>query len=807
MSGADSVIDASRKPFLDVATDISGSLVYLDAGAAEVTQLSLGPAFLLGLGATNVCDLERCQPDDALLPLLACGQAPTSLVVFTTQLLTETHQHVVHLLMVHPHVQRCLLFCSVSELAHAQLDPAISPLGVEAYSDYVAALRQDVAAARAAAGLPVPREDQLQLAVRHLPLHMVAIDSHTFVLPAAGAVASKAVAGGRAAGFGSADAPPDHGADEGAVGGSGGLSLLPHCLADLSRVLGAKLEPFAIGPVSSSIARELAALPQQGHRPGGAADLAGPDSSSTAAAAGAGAAAAAASGSIGLVLIDRCLDLATPCMHAEHVLDAVFASLPRADAVVPAAAAAAGSGAAGQAPRAVLRPADLRVDIPRLAPLAPLTPPQLPPGNPQPTASANQQQPQQQQGSGSSSEPAAAAPAGLAPLCCPLGLSLFHPADRRWLGWLQQLWPKRGKDALLLLRKWLKEALRQERITPGQRSRLSSVVSPAELAGLAQCLMASPEVFLRHTPIVGLALAAAAALATEPPVPSVACTWPAWERLGALERQLLLALPEGSEGAGMLQPMLVEAITSCQQGRLQLGHVLQLLVVVYSLSGDRMPPAPPLYSADEAQLKEALADAMLAAAAAGDAQQQWLVQLECLPAAQHVLHQAVQSGQLSADPAGVRGQLLLVLHDAFQRLRWLAAARGKLRDVRRLMQVDADTGAASACTPLVRQVLTKILLRADNRDLQQPESASLVAGLLSKGLGRLGMFGGMAGPARASISDYQTVLLFVVGGISAAEVREVRAELEEHVYGHKPLVLLGGTSLLSAGDAARLLLS
>lgn len=53
-----------------------------------------------GLGATNVCDLERCQPDDALLPLLACGQAPTSLVVFTTQLLTETHQHVVHLLMV-----------------------------------------------------------------------------------------------------------------------------------------------------------------------------------------------------------------------------------------------------------------------------------------------------------------------------------------------------------------------------------------------------------------------------------------------------------------------------------------------------------------------------------------------------------------------------------------------------------------------------------------------------------------------------------------------------------------------------------
>lgn len=128
-------------------------------------------------------------------------------------------------------------------------------------------------------------------------------------------------------------------------------------------------------------------------------------------------------------------------------------------------------------------------------------------------------------------------------------------------------------------------------------------------------------------------------------------------------------------------------------------------------------------------------------------------------------------------------------------------------------QVQAVVGCEHCCAPAADSltsnymVLRRTCLQADNRDLQQPESASLVAGLLSKGLGRLGMFGGMAGPARASISDYQTVLLFVVGGISAAEVREVRAELEEHVYGHKPLVLLGGTSLLSAGDAARLLLS
>jgi hypothetical protein len=44
----DNVIDAARQPFLDVAADIHGSLVYLDAGASEVAQLSLGRSFLLG---------------------------------------------------------------------------------------------------------------------------------------------------------------------------------------------------------------------------------------------------------------------------------------------------------------------------------------------------------------------------------------------------------------------------------------------------------------------------------------------------------------------------------------------------------------------------------------------------------------------------------------------------------------------------------------------------------------------------------------------------------------------------------------
>jgi hypothetical protein len=70
-------------------------------------------------------------------------------------------------------------------------------------------------------------------------------------------------------------------------------------------------------------------------------------------------------------------------------------------------------------------------------------------------------------------------------------------------------------------------------------------------------------VFLRHQPIIGLALAAAAALSTQQQagasLPGAAAVW---ERLGGYERQLLLALPDGSQGAGMLLPMLQVAIQS-----------------------------------------------------------------------------------------------------------------------------------------------------------------------------------------------------------------------------------------------------
>ncbi|GBF89111.1 hypothetical protein Rsub_01828 [Raphidocelis subcapitata] len=148
----DSLIEAARRPLVDIAPEIAGALVLLDAGAAEVAQLSLGPAFLLARA-------HRKTPRPQVFPSAA----------------------------------RVTICCALSELAHAQ--QAGVELGVEGYREYAGALQQDLAEARAAAGLPPHGEGAPppQISVRHVPLHLAALDAATFVLPAGGAAAGAAM--------------------------------------------------------------------------------------------------------------------------------------------------------------------------------------------------------------------------------------------------------------------------------------------------------------------------------------------------------------------------------------------------------------------------------------------------------------------------------------------------------------------------------------------------------------------------------------------------------------------------------------
>lgn len=101
-----------------------------------------------------------------------------------------------------------------------------------------------------------------------------------------------------AAGFGPAEPP----SEVDGQGSSGGMSLLAHSLAAVAGQMGHRLETYALGPVSTQLAAEVASLPI----PFGVD--AGSKSTPT----------------LGLILVDRSLDLVSPCLHGEHLMDLVI---------------------------------------------------------------------------------------------------------------------------------------------------------------------------------------------------------------------------------------------------------------------------------------------------------------------------------------------------------------------------------------------------------------------------------------------------------------------------------------------------
>jgi hypothetical protein len=72
-------------------------------------------------------------------------------------------------------------------------------------------------------------------------------------------------------------------------------------------------------------------------------------------------------------------------------------------------------------------------------------------------------------------------------------------------------------------------------------------------------LLCVTDIGLRHTSLLGVVCASAAALQGPRPL--------AWGACAALERQLLLALPQDAGGADMLLPLLLDAIEAVAAGK------------------------------------------------------------------------------------------------------------------------------------------------------------------------------------------------------------------------------------------------
>lgn len=130
-------------------------------------------------------------------------------------------------------------------------------------------------------------------------------------------------------------------------------------------------------------------------------------------------------------------------------------------------------------------------------------------------------------------------------------------------------------------------------------------------------------------------------------------------------------------------------------------------------------------------------------------------------------------------------------------LRQLKSYRNGIHDYKRLLvQKGSGHGAPGQYRGLIRHLLTKIL------DKEKPEledlkhvSNSLVGGLLRSGLGRFGL------GTKPHPSDGSILVLFVLGGVAATEVRDVMDVAQS--LGHNSKVVLGSTAFASSSHVLR----
>ncbi|KAF5833671.1 hypothetical protein DUNSADRAFT_9942 [Dunaliella salina] len=754
----------------------------------EVRRAFLELAPDICLGAANVCDAASASHQHALLPSLS-GKCVTTLVIAITQLLSDAHPLILRAVLAHPQVSRVLVLSAVSEHAHACQDGPSGDLGPEAFKEYGAMLQQDVQDMREAnvafarhqqqqashdAASPQP-PNPLSVEVRALPLCICALDRSSFVLPAKGAAAMQARVGGTAAGFArpqtsgsdlAGDGHEDDREDEGQIGegasnngsGSGGLSLLAHELVGLAAQLGMQLETFSVGVVSHQLALEVCNLPSPSPLP---LDLPGRPTPT-----------------LGLVLVDRSLDVATPCMHQENLWEMMLGMLPR-EASTPAASSHLGGGGGPGKRRhrskAAWRPVTPCVELPEAAPLQCPLPAHFDTTQHPHIHSSQQTQEQQQRPHF-------------------YGAEVLCPCDKQAVARLEQVAAKRSKDAAVLVRKWLKQALSTEKLHPNAA--------------------------LRQRSIATLGMACAHAMTGE------GCA--RWEAMASLERQLLqMLLTVGEEGGSSSAVLvLIDALHTAQAGKgsLHVTDVVQLLPFVYSLTPDvqrnsnsrEQVPKGPFSHEDEAQLRLAVLQALKQAMQQQQQQQRGhhCVQQPAGPTLQGTSSSGSRESAFDELLPGVgdEGSLEARLDAFFRRLHWIAQARGQLQELRQVTVTDMFADNAGSVLPLLRQLVRRLAQGDPVADIVQASSGSLKT-LLTKGLGRFGLDAGLLGavagavaPRAARVSECTAVLIFVVGGISPAEIREVRQEIEERPSVRLPPLLLGGTALLTSSDVARQLM-
>ncbi|XP_075671605.1 sec1 family domain-containing protein MIP3 [Castanea sativa] len=853
-----SCIDSIRQ----ISEHIEDATLYLDAGSTESFQFIGAFPVLLDLGVRAVCSLENMSSLDAVVDWNSKSDAARKIVVITSRLLSDAHRFILRCLSTHQGVRRCIIFTSISEISHSAYPD--SPLGPDAFHEYESLLVQDyeelVKKAETKSTQPedkslqdnLPFEDEgwsrltsseegfprieasssgrdiynnnlighaedvgqkLVVSVHHFPMLLCPFSPRVFVLPSEGSIAEAYVSAEHEDSLSPGLPPLSTGLPSDGDDVPPGATLTAHFLYHLAAKMELKMEIFSIGDLSKTVGKiltDMSSLYDVGRR----------------------------RRSAGLLLIDRTLDLLTPCCHGDSLVDRMFSSLPHRERATSSTQTKGSQTQLKHGPSKLQRtPLDVQIPLQKIL-------------SEDDCKIDNFRLLESIEAficawDSSNSASQIVDLTNLSnkvndkrPLHSEIELfsgSFVSTENFRGTPYLEAIMDRRTKDGGILVKKWLQETLRRENITVNVKSR-PGYVTKSELQPMIKALANSQPSLMRNKGIIQLAAATLVALDE-----SHCATWDAFI---SAEKILTASAGDTTQSlAAQIGDLVNKSALVGSHGRkngktepshgvLSFQDALLLTITGYILAGENFPTSGsdgPFSWQEEHLLKEAIVDAIL--------ENPSIAKLEFLHGLREDLEanlnrmrsektKEVSSNQLEIDDFDddqwaswgdedadnynnkeqVYGdmQLKLELRDRvdnlFKFLHKLSSLKRRnlpLRDG--LLSLESNfSGDPYTSKGLLHKLLTRVLSKDDVPGLEY--HSSTVGRLFKSGFGRFGL-----GQAKPSLADQNVILVFVIGGINGLEVREAQEALSESGRPEIEL-LLGGTTFLTPDDMLDLLM-
>ncbi|KAM0868689.1 hypothetical protein ACQ4PT_041158 [Festuca glaucescens] len=587
-----SCLDSIRQ----IGDEITDALVYLDAGTLEAFQFVGAFPLLLELGARAVCSLESTSPLDAAAEWNSSFAHPArKIVIITSRLLSDAH--------------RC--FPEYETLLVQDHEELLKKSGkLNKYKDNIPYTERDFTSDgdnKWGSGVHYgpsessPRKKdfsdddlgqveaggkRLSVIVCHFPMIFSPISSRTFVLPSEGTIAESylsnhredslspglpSISTGKA--FDGDEVPP-------------GVTLTAQFLYHLANKMDLKLDIFSLGDTSKVIGKlmmDMSSLYDVGRN----------------------------KSSAGLLIVDRTIDLLTPCFHGDSFLDRMLSSLPRKERTSSYYVAKNPQTPSKHTQAAVKRsPLDIKVPFETAF-------------STEETKCRTSMLSESMMAfvSGWNSAEVDSEVTWLPDYTDKAhddkvgSISGSFLSNYDGVRYLEALLDRGSKDGLMLIKKWLMEALKLEKLSFPSKGRQAASVS--ELHSMVQMLCQHQLSLVRNRGVIQLALAAEMAL-QEPQSTR-------WDAFTSAERILSVTSAETTQSLASEIRDFINTSTSVEshkqgntmgssQGLLTFQDILLLTIIGYILAGENFPTSiagGPFSWEDERSLKDVVVDSIL----------------------------------------------------------------------------------------------------------------------------------------------------------------------------------------------------